>query len=292
MLRISRDSNLIYLPLMYFLPEYLIVKCHTLCKLPRKVREIVHSEDLTAVVESDAFLGEIIDASAALTFPHFGFKGWKEHYTGFFPVWKLSYATQLWATLLEKEIGWGLQALFNIPSVMEIPFFEPDVIKEVMERVVKRGIDEQNWQPILDVVKEMPCEEDFEKWNTNVRKSFLRKWYHSRAKIKIISLEACMEDENHQIHEIAADSFNMEESVEADDFVERFKARLSKKDRCILEMRMAGAPYDKIAEIIGYKNHSGVIKRIKKMVEKLEKYEDESILKRLVKEGQDITKYL
>ena len=28
----------------------------------------------------------------------------------------------------------------------------------------------------------MPCDEDFEKWDTNVRKDFLRKWYHTRSK--------------------------------------------------------------------------------------------------------------
>ena len=51
-----------------------------------------------------------------------------------------------------------------------------------MERVVKRGIAEQNWQPILDVVKEMPCDDDFENWETNVRIDFIRKWYHTRLK--------------------------------------------------------------------------------------------------------------
>ena len=48
-------------------------------------------------MQSDAFLNEVMDAVASLTFPHFGFGGWKEHYTGWCPVWRLSYSLPLWA---------------------------------------------------------------------------------------------------------------------------------------------------------------------------------------------------
>lgn len=59
----------------------------------------------------------------------------------------------------------------------------------------------------------MPCDEDFENWNTNVRIDFIRKWYHTRSKkLQMVSLEACMEDEDHGIHEIAADSCDFTEN--------------------------------------------------------------------------------
>ena len=38
-------------------------------------------------------------------FPHFGFGGWKEHYTGYFPAWYLSYALSLWTKGIERERG-------------------------------------------------------------------------------------------------------------------------------------------------------------------------------------------
>ena len=57
---------------------------------------------------------------------------------------------------------------------------------------------------MLDVVREMPCAEDFEPWDTNVRKDFLRKLYHTRSKkVKTVSLEECMEDEDSGIHAVA-----------------------------------------------------------------------------------------
>jgi hypothetical protein len=280
MLRIPRDSNLNYLPIMYFLPHDLIAKCPTLRKLPRCFGEVAQSEELLDLIDSDPFLKEIADASAALAFPHFGFGGWKEHYTGHSPVWQLSYALSLWATLLEEETGWGLQRLFKIPSTDIIPYFEPDFIKEVMSRVVKRAISDQGWQPILDAVREMPCYEDFENWDTNVRTDFIRKWYHTRSKkVKMISLESLMdsEDDEGEIIEfsVADPRCDIAALVESEDYCQRFKARLSEKDRTILELREDGYTYKEVAEMLGYKNHSGVIKRMEAVKKEFLKYREE-----------------
>ena len=94
---ISGGSNLRYLPLVYFLPESAIAKCPLLCSLPRKVREVLYDKAVLAVVESDAYFKEITDAVAALTFPHFGFRGQLQQYSGYCPVWKLSYTLPVWA---------------------------------------------------------------------------------------------------------------------------------------------------------------------------------------------------
>jgi DNA-directed RNA polymerase specialized sigma24 family protein len=121
----------------------------------------------------------------------------------------------------------------------------------------------------------MPCDEDFERRDTNVRKDFLRRWYHTRSKkVKAVSLEACMEDEEHGIHEIEDISSSFEDSVVAEDFCQRFKARLSEKDLEILELRVLGFTYEEIADKLGYKNHSGVIKRIRSIAKAFEKYEE------------------
>ena len=278
MYRFPRDSNLRYLPMVYFLPQELIAKCPTLRTLPRSLREIIQADadKHLATIQSDAFLNEIMDAVAALAFPHFGFGGWKEHYTGYCPVWRLSYSLPLWAKLLESETGLGVQALFQIAPSENIPFFDSGFIKETMRRIVKRAITEEGWQPILDAVKEIPCDEDFEKWDTNVRKDFLRKWYHTRSKrVQTVSLEACMEDDGHGIHEIVADFADIAESVSAEDFCQRFKNRLSQKDMEILELRVEGYTHEEIADKLGYKTHSGVIKRMQEITKAFIKYEEE-----------------
>jgi len=272
---IPHDSNLLYLPFVYILPEDVMAKCPTLSFVPRGVREVVYDENMLEIVESDIFLKEIMEAIAALVFPYLGFRGWKEDYSENCPAWKLAYATPLWVQSLEEEIGWGLQALFLIPSTTVIPFFNPDYIKDLIGRVVKRVMDKDNWQSTLDTVREMPCDEDFENRDTNVRKDFLRRWYHTRSKrVKTISLEYCLEDNEHGIHEVEDVSSNFEDRVVGDDFCRRFKASLSEKDMRILELRVEGFTYEEIAERLGYKNHSGVLKRMQSITKEFIRYEE------------------
>ncbi len=272
---LSKQSNLYYLPLLYFLPEEIFRTGSTISRVPRRAREVFYSKEMTALVESDQFFNELMDAVAALVFPHFGFGGWKEDYTGYFPVWKLSYALPLWVEALEKETGLNLQSLFMIPSTDDIPFVSDDVVCITMKKVVKRVISEQNWQPMLDVIRQMPCDEDFEFRNSNVRKDFIRKWYHTRSKrVKTTSLESYLEDENNSFHDLIDSSSDFEEAVIAKDYCDRFIKTLTERDMEILKMRMEGFTYKKIAERLGYKNHSGIVKRIKFIANRYLEYEE------------------
>ena len=54
--------------------------------------------------------------------------------------------------------------------------------------------------------------------------------------------------------------------------MERFLATLTEKDRQIVELRQDGFTYEEIADRLGYKNHSGVIKRVEAVKKKLQKY--------------------
>lgn len=78
-------------------------------------------------------------------------------------------------------------------------------------------------------------------------------------------------EENHDgiQWDVADESRNIEENVEeyvtSQILVDNFKATLGKKDLEILEMRMDGYTLESIAEKLGYKNHSGVLKRIRKI---------------------------
>ena len=71
-------------------------------------------------------------------------------------------------------------------------------------------------------------------------------------------------DYNGNEYEIA-DDVNVENDVVDQIIVDEFLSTLSDKDRRILELRIDGTSYERIAELLGYKNHSGVIKRIQKI---------------------------
>ena len=53
---------------------------------------------------------------------------------------------------------------------------------------------------------------------------------------------------------------------------ERFLSELPEKDRQILQLRLEGFTLEEIAERLGYKNHSGVLKRIRKIGESYQQY--------------------
>lgn len=271
------DSPVRYLPLAYMLPYDVISRYPTLSKLPRSMGALNASPEWGKIIVSQQFLNEIMDAVASLAFPHFGFGGWKEHCTGYSPVWRLSYALPLWAKGVEKLRGWGVQALFALPPDYEIPFCDPEDVCQVMKQVVEQTIEEQGWGPMLEVIRDMPCEEDFEKWDTNVRKDFLRKWYHTRSKrVQTVSLEECMEDEDSNIHSLPALEGDFTEQVESEDFCRRFKATLSQKDMSILELRVEGYTLEEIADRLGYKTHSAVVKRMEAIKKRFIQYEQES----------------
>ena len=137
----------------------------------------------------------------------------------------------------------------------------------------------------------VPCDEDFENWYTNVRKDFLRKWYHTRSKkVQTVSLEGLMEsgDEDSPLFQLPDPRQNVEEYVIANDLAERFlaslsekdrqivqlrqEASLSEKDRQIVQLRQDGFTYGEIAQRLGYNNHSGVIKRIEAIRKKYRQY--------------------
>lgn len=271
------DSPVRYLPLAYMLPDEVISQYPTLRRLPRSMGALNTSPEWAEVILSQQFLNEIMDAVASLAFPHFGFGGWKEHYTGYSPVWRLSYALPLWAKGVERVRGWGVQTLFSLPPNFEIPFFDPADVQAVLKQVVEQTIEEQGWGPMLEVVREMPCDEDFEKWDTNVRKDFLRKWYHTRSKkVKTVSLEECMEDKNSNIHSLPAPDGDFTVQVEGEDFCQRFKATLSDKDMEILELRVEGYTFEEIASRLGYKTHSAVVKRMETIKKRFIQYENET----------------
>ena len=272
---IPESSNIKFLPLMYFLPENIIEMCPTLRRLPRDIHEIIGNTEMIATVESNQFLHEIMDAFAYLVFPHFGIRGWKEDYSGYCPIWQLSYLLNVWLDCLIILYGWSLRSLSRVTSVFGIPFIKPEYFYDYIHRVVRLGIERHNLQPIIDAVRKMPCEEDFEIWQSRVKIDFYRKWYHTRTMVgTMMSLDECTQGSDEDYYStIAADPRDMTESVALEDFYERFKNQLTDRDREILELRMDGMNFEGIAERLGYKNHSGVVKRMQAIKKEFLKYQ-------------------
>ena len=157
-----------------------------------------------------------------------------------------------------------------------VPEAEIDIY---LRYIVPKVMEKYNMNAAIQVAKEFRCFEDFDFRDSRQKTDFYRKWYHTRTKHPTISLEGFQEDyaENHngQEWDMPDSSQDIETDVTAQVLVDEFKSSLNEKDMAILQMRMEGNTLEEIAEKLGYKNHSGVLKRIRKIGLAYEKFTGE-----------------
>lgn len=269
-----------YLPFYYFIPRSILQKCGAeLNSIPRNPRMVFANREACEFIESDLFKLLIIDATAYMVWHYMGFDEYMEIYSGYDPAWKLAHCPDYWIKEMTDE---GI-----IPTVNEmyqnyncdLGFVPEEEIDVYLRYIVPRVMKKYNMNAAIQVAEEFRCFEDFDFRNSRQKTDFYRKWYHTRTKHPIVSLEEFQktytESHNGQEWEEPDTSQDVEENVVSQALVEQFKKTLSEKDMKILEMRMDEATLEEIAEKLGYKNHSGVLKRIRKIGLAYEKFTGE-----------------
>jgi len=147
-------------------------------------------------------------------------------------------------------------------------------IEIIMEEVVPAVMKKYNMYEVIKTAKEFRCFEDFDYRHSSQKIDFYRKWYHSRSKVgTMLSLDSLVEDDEDGHFDIEDNNASFEDGVIGEDYYQRFKSRLSEKDMKILELRMLGLTYEEIAKELDYKNHSGVLKRMRAIKKEFLKYE-------------------
>ena len=211
-------------------------------------------------MESDLFRLLIINATAFMVWPYMGFGEYMEIYSGYDPAWRFAHCPDYWIQELTDEgilasageLFKGCHSALGYVPEWQIDIYLHHIVPNVMK---KHRMDE-----IIRVARESPCFEDFDFQKSNQKTDFIRKWYHTRTKHPIISLEefqeAYADAHGGQEYEEPDPSQNVEETVVAQ----------------ALELRMSGDTLEEIAEKLGYKNHSGVLKRIRKIGQAYEAY--------------------
>ena len=115
---------------------------------------------------------------------------------------------------------------------------------------------------MLEAVREMPCDEDFEKW-IPMSQGLPAQVVSHPVKTGADRFAGSMHGGQGQ-----QDPFpprpggGLAEQAAEKDFCNRFKAALPERDRTILELRGEGIRLSEIADKLGYKTHSAVIKRM------------------------------
>lgn len=203
-----------------------------------------------------------------MIWPYMGFKEYMEICSGYDPVLKLAHCPDYWIKeLTDAKILPTVNDLFQKGTKTFGYVLEEEI--GTLAYIVPQAMKRYNMNVAIQTVEEFRCFEDFDFRNSRQRTDLYRKWYHTRTKHPMISLEEFKENyaecHNGQEWDEPDASQDVEENVTSEILVERFKATLTGKDMAILQMRMEGDTLEEIAEKLGYKNHNGVLKRIHKI---------------------------
>ena len=262
------------LPLYYLIPEEILSKCGVELNRIERILSVLLSDPVAVdIVESDLFLLCIMDCYAYMAWfylcPDIPFK---EIFSINEPSWRLAQAIQIWINEI-FELNLILTFRENcVNTNIFIPFAPIEVVSDIMYTAVTSAVKRYNLQPIIDTAKEYRCFEDFDDRNSNQKIDFVRKWYHTRTKHPQISLEGyqehCKQYYDDIEWEVPDPISSFEEEVEARVDVNKFLFMIEDKDKQILQMRAEGYTNQEIADRLGYKTHSAVVKRIKKLGKK------------------------
>lgn len=195
------------------------------------------------------------------------------------PAWKLAHCPDYLIGELTvegiipttKELFKNCNENFGYVSEEEIGIY--------LQYIVPQAMKKYNMNAAIQTAEEFRCFENFDFRNSRQKTDFYRKWYHTRTKHPTVSLEEFKENyagsHNGQEWDKPDETQDIEENITSEILVEQFKATLTEKDMAILQMRMDGNTLEEIAKQLGYKNHSGVLKRIRKIGLAYEKFTGE-----------------
>lgn len=276
--KVTPFRNAEFLPAYYAIPERIMKQCgKELNSIPRNPQAVIHDYDAIATVESDLFRELIMDAYAYMVWPFMGFTEYMETYSGYDPAYIFAHSPAYWIQEMTDE-GVIYSAKELLRMNFEIQWVSEETISSILSWLVPQTMAHYNMGPTIAVAEEYRCFEDFDFRPSNQKTDFYRKWYHTQTKHPQISLEGFQaeyaEEHDGQAWDIEDESSNFENESTVKVLAEEFMETLSEKDKQILQLRLEGYTMEEVAEKLGYANHSGVLKRLRKIGQAFEKYAD------------------
>ena len=251
-------NQIFLLPLFYTFPAEVVGKSE-FRDLPRNMRTALTDAESLERIESKQFLKDMANMTAAMVWMHLGHKGWMEVYSGYSPAYVFAHMLRHWRNLfytVYREVN--PIELFQIGATFDWLSLEES--KEVWEKIV--AFSDAHFSILRKVIgaeKELPCFEDFDLKSGTARHSrayydFLRKWYHTKTKHPIMLT-------NRIPHRIGIWTNSADFRLDWESFVKS----LEPAEKRIIELKLQGKTQKEIAEIMGYKTHSAVQKKLVKI---------------------------
>ena len=269
-----------YLPAYYFIPKELLDRCpEPLRKIPRSFSKLREDESAIETIESDLFMLLMYDVFAYMSWKYMGRKEYMEIWSGYEPLWKLAHQPDIWISVLTEAGIIPRENWVTDSPDMEIGFLPIETVSIIMAIYVPVAMEKYGLYAVESIAEEYRCFEDFDFRNSRQKIDFYRKWYHTRTQHPQISLEGFQEEyaKNHNGVQWDApdESADLEETVIPSVYVEDFLKTLSPTDRRIVELRMEDVTLEEIAKEVGFKTHSAVLKRLKRIGKLYREYDKE-----------------
>jgi hypothetical protein len=242
-------------PLMmfYLLPEEIIARTE-LTGFTREPYKALDDPKWREAYESDYFELVLCDTWAWLVWDYLGIRGGMQKYSGYDPFWRMAHAYSLWMQTFNK-MGLTAERYFaNVTPGDKMGYLPHEEVADITREMVEFFISNSNFSQWRDVVKEHRAHEDYDTRRSSVKMDFHRSWYHTRAKVKVLDFIQAEEP-----------SYYPYDGIDSRLDVERFTKRLDEKNQRIVKLLLAGYTQAEIAQKLGFANHSGINKRIKKI---------------------------
>jgi hypothetical protein len=250
-------------PLMmfYLLPEEIVARTN-LTDFPRDPYVVLNNPKWRAVYESDYFQLVLTDTWAWLVWEYFGVRGGMEKYSGYDPFWRLAHAYTMWMQVF-RFMGLTAERYFanNEPGDMLRYLSHEEMVEQFVIPMMDCYLKRSKFYEWHEVVNNHRCHEDYDTRRSHIKTDFFRKWYHSRSKIKVLDF-VDVEDPGYYPYE----------KIDSRLDLERFSKRLDETNQRIVKLLFAGYTQSEIAQMLGFANHSGICKRIKKIGVQLVEY--------------------
>ncbi len=274
--------NLQYYPAYRLFPKAALEKAAPdLVNIPRSAAELSKSNAAMDLVESDRFFLLIVDGIAWMVWQFMKPGTYMEIYSGYEPLWIFAHQADYWIKEMQDSgIIPPMEDVLKDRNLFTMTWGYPsfEVLSEIMVRIVPRVMEKYHINDMLKVVNEHRCFEDYDTRDSREKQAFFRSWYHTRTQHPMISLEDYKTEYAAEHHgekwDPPDESQSFENEVDCQILAEQFMETLSEKDKQILQLRLEGDTLEEVADKLGYSNHSGVIKRLRKIGLAFEKFAD------------------
>lgn len=257
----SAVNQIFLLPLFYTFPAEIVAKSE-FRNLPRNMHTALTDAESLERIQSKQFLKDMANMTAAMVWMHLGHKGWMEVYSGYSPAYVFAHMLRHWRNLF-YTVYREVNPIELFQQGVTFDWLSLEESKEVWARIVTFSDEHFSIvRKVIGVEKELPCFEDFDLKSGTARHSrayydFLRKWYHTKTKHPIMLTDRIP-------HKIGIWTNSADFRLDWESFVKS----LEPAERKIIELKLQRKTQKEIAEIMGYKTHSAVQKKLVKIHQK------------------------